>query len=157
MKLITLMTVIIMERMLMNTDTTIKNETCARARMKKAQPTPRDLAYQSTYAGIQLQTRFRQFFDKRASFWYMCAQYTYSPNTTIANPAYFLKSLRHPFLFGMKNRRLQIIPTTFVILLMIIPTFMVYAGSKNQNGDNGSQGTGILNGLDGCRAARAQL
>lgn len=52
----------------------------------------------------------------------------------------------------MKNRRLQIISTTFVLLLMIIPTFMVYAGSKNQNGENGSQGTGILNGLDGCRA-----
>jgi hypothetical protein len=52
----------------------------------------------------------------------------------------------------MNKRNLRLIQITSILLLMMIPTFIAYAGSKNQNGENGSQGTDKLNGLYGCRA-----
>jgi hypothetical protein len=37
------------------------------------------------------------------------------------------------------------------ILLMALAPAVVFAGDRNSNGENGEHGTGIINGLNGCR------
>ena len=47
-------------------------------------------------------------------------------------------------------KRIILVVVSIVLLITLFPT-TVLAGDRNANGDNGSQGTGILNGKDGCR------
>ena len=51
----------------------------------------------------------------------------------------------------MKTENLLKIKMIALILLLVTPTYIAFAGSKNQNGDNGTQGPDKLNGIDGCR------
>ncbi len=51
----------------------------------------------------------------------------------------------------MKNKNLLKIQLLLAIVLLVTPIYIAYAGSKNQNGEHGTQGTDIINGLDGCR------
>jgi hypothetical protein len=51
----------------------------------------------------------------------------------------------------MKKQNLLKLQLLLVVAIFAVPAYMVFAGSKNQNGENGIQGTDRLNGLDGCR------
>jgi hypothetical protein len=50
----------------------------------------------------------------------------------------------------MKNQNLQKLHVIMAIIILSTPAYLAFAGSKNQNGDHGTQGTEIVNGLDGC-------
>jgi hypothetical protein len=51
----------------------------------------------------------------------------------------------------MKKQILRKLQLILAILILAIPVSLAFAGSKNQNGENGIQGTDKINNIDGCR------
>ena len=52
----------------------------------------------------------------------------------------------------MRKRIFSAILILTMITILVLPIPGTFAGSKNQNGENGIQGTDKINGKEGCRA-----